>query len=106
MKADDHEGEVFYGRRVLARCLRIAGYLFFVYATTYFLVMDTAEPAYDLVASKVAYDSSYLFGPVDRVPGGLTIYLCTPCWANRFFWPMDCLVQPLLKPCNKAIRGR
>ena len=101
-----HEREGSSCRRVLVRCSRIAGYLFFVYATTYFLVMDTVNPAFDPVTWNVAYDSSCLFGPIHRMPGGLTIDVCTPCWANRFFWPMDCLVQPLLKPCNKAILGR
>ncbi len=104
MKDGDGECGCSRGRRLLVRCLRVAGYLFFVYAMTYFLVMDTSNPAYDVVAAKVAYDSSYLFGPIQRT-GVLTIYFCTPCWANRIFWPMDCLVQPLLKPCNKAVCG-
>ena len=93
-------------RRLLARAMRIAGYLFFVYATTYFLVMDTVDPACDPVTWNAVYDSSYIFGRLGRSPGAVyNIYFRVRCWANRFFWPMDCLVQPLLKPCNKAVRG-
>lgn len=93
-------------RRLLVRALRIAGYLFFVYATTYLLVMNTSEPAFDPATWRVAYDSFFMFGPTQQVPPEppLTIILGTRCWANRIFWPMDCLVQPLLKPWNKGYR--
>jgi len=91
-------------RRLFVRALRVVGHLLFVYATTYFLVMDTFDPAFDPVTWRVAYDSSFIFGPSEKTPGGLTIFLNTRCWVNRIFWPMDCLMQPLLKPWNKAYR--
>jgi hypothetical protein len=104
MKVGDLEYHVSRGRRVCVRALRIAGYLFFVYATTYFLAMNTACPAFDPATGNVAYDSCYLFGPTYQRPGGLTIIYGAQCWANRVFWPMDCLVQPWLKPCNRVAR--
>jgi hypothetical protein len=108
MKANDHHREASHGRRMLVRFLRTAGYLFFVYATTYFLVMNTWEPAFPVgtlypPAAKAVYDSSYLFWPWEQSPSGMTIFYPVPCWANRVFWPMDCLVQPWLKPCNKVV---
>jgi hypothetical protein len=105
MKPDDHQCEASRGRRVFGRVLRIVGYLFFVYATTYFLVMGTAAPAIDPATGNVPYESCYVFGPRYQTQGGLTIILVAPCWANRFFWPMDRLVQPWLKPCNRAVRS-
>jgi hypothetical protein len=93
-------GGVPLGRRFRGWSLRVAGYLFFVYATTYFLVMDTERPAYDLVTWKEAYDSSYMF--LSKVLPWQASNTKTSCWANRLFWPMDCLVQPWLKPVNKA----
>jgi hypothetical protein len=92
MSKDDGERESVRGRRVLAQTLRVAGYLFFVYATTYFLVMDTKVPARS-VTGKPVYGSAFMFGRP----------WAQPCWANQVFWPMDCLVQPWLKPCNKFV---
>lgn len=97
---DDDQREFSRGRRALVRCLRIAGYLFFVYATTYFIVMDTNSAASNPLAKAPLYDSSYWFA--ERI--GWYRWR-TSCWANRVFWPMDCLVQPWLKPCNKAAYG-
>jgi hypothetical protein len=86
-----------------ARTLRVAGYLLFVYVTTYFILMDTTSPAFDPVAQKTRYESSLWFAPSVRTPGPFNIYVRRSCWANRVFWPLDCIVQPVLRPCNRAV---
>jgi hypothetical protein len=91
-------------RRAWVQSLRIAGYLFFVYATTYFIMMYPGDPAYDPVTWNVAYDSSYMFSPWSNHPRIVSLSLPNSCWANHVFWPMDCLVQPWLKPCDQAVR--
>jgi hypothetical protein len=90
-------------RRFWVRLLRVAGYLFFVYAMTYFLVMWPGNAAYDPVTWNVAYDSTYLFSPWSNHPSLMSFSAPNACWANRVFWPMDCLVLPWLKPCDQAV---
>jgi hypothetical protein len=92
-------GETRKGR-FCVRLLRIAGYLFFVYATTYFIMMDAESSAFDRTTKASRYDSSFFF---ERAFLGEKERERAACWANRVFWPMDCVVQPWLKPCNQAV---
>jgi hypothetical protein len=105
MKTGDQECATFRSRRILARSLRIAGYLLFVYVTTYFLLMEPEFPAVDPAIWTATYESGYWFAETNSLPWLHKAHLPAPCWINRVFWPMDCVVQPWLKPCDKAVRG-
>lgn len=102
-------GQDIRKRRALILALRIAGYVAFVYLAAYFMMMEPRMPAYDPQTWDEAYDSWYRFGPIEQVPFSvidLTTYLPTSCWANRLFWPADCVVHPVFDPYHRYMLER
>lgn len=96
-------------RRALILALRIVGYVAFVYLTTYFLMMEPRLQAWDSQTWDEAYKSTYRFARRRQIPFSvvdLTIVVPTSCWANNLFWPVDCVVHPVLEPYHRYMLDR
>ena len=78
-------------RGAARRLLLAVAYLAYVYVASYFLIMSPTEPAFDKEDNTWTYYSACRFGPSARIPGDLTIFGPTLCWANQVFAPIDWL---------------
>ena len=96
-------------RGVVMWASRIGAYFLFLYLTTYFLMMEPRLGARDPQTWNEAYKSTYRFAPIEQIPFSvvdLTIIVPTSCWANNLFWPVDCVVHPVLEPYHRYMLDR